>query len=355
MKTGGSHSISRVRTFAGDIASVRGEKPVTKTNVPKKKETVQDVTNTLLKQRTHKAEDFLGSEIEKNTHTKLPTKKAIAPEPKEKKEPKKNQSLKKEKQHKKNNTSRTLVADTKNILNTPEVQKENTSDLSDKATYDISNNDLGGGTIITNKRRRKHRLFPSMYAAIYSWFHKTKEEITTPKKPKHTISKAETRIETITAAARASKHAPQSDHGVVIKRLTKTKRKKHTPEVLIKKKEEIAAPQWSSVQNDVQSKIPHEETLHATVPVNLPTSEDIKTPEIHHELPEKYIKSQHPETKPTSDIPLAVATTNTQPKETIPDKTHKSETINKTSTKKEVPVARKKEERKKKEEREKSL
>ena len=303
MKTGGSHSISRIRTFDGDAARAHGTKVPAVPKVQKKEVTAQDITNNLLKTSVPKAEDFLDdtSPAEVITPPKIKEK---TKEKKKKSTPKKSAST----------PSKPKVSTKKNSLRT-ELKEEITSvhststkvsSLGEKAVYDISNNDLDGGTLITNKRRKKHRLIPSMFAAMHSWFGTKKKELTTPKKPEHTINKAESRIATITAAARESKHAPQSDHGVVIKRLTKTKRKMQSPEVLIKKKEAIEAPQWASIDNEdtsVNTSSNAPEILTQEVPPDVPV-------QIHHELPilkkvveEKEIKKSASKPKVSTEAP----------------------------------------------------
>ena len=254
MKKGGSHSISRIRTFDGDVATLRGTKPpepVTKheevqisSEVTSKKATMQSIADGIMETSIPEATNFLDTQIltpptplkKKEVQTVVPI-----PPPVE---------LHKEKQKKK-------MPDLSDEIHEITGNQKQSILSSEDIVYDASNNDLDEGTLITSKKKHRFNLFTAIGKSMQSWFGDTTTKITEQKKPKYTVTKAESRIAVITEAARASKHAPQSDHGVVIKRLTKTRRKKVAEGLAIKDKKEIEDAQWATVQ---ETDIPQEVT-----------------------------------------------------------------------------------------------
>ena len=249
MTTGGIHSISRIRTFDDDIARAKGITPSKAPKLEKQKETAQSIADAALKNDIRSATDFISVTDENTVEIPpaqlLPKKEIPTLHAKEKKVPSaptpKAQTVplpKKPKQIK----TQTLEEDIQKI----NKQTSSSTLTAESVVYDASNNDLVEGTLVTNKKKHNFRLFPAIAVAIHSWFSSTATKMTKEKKPEHTISTAESRIETITQAARASKHAPQNDHGIVVKRLTKTKRKTKKDTLTITKKEEVPAPQWST-------------------------------------------------------------------------------------------------------------
>ncbi len=283
MKTGGNRSISRIRTFDGDVSYIRDSKTTTPAKVNEKKKAKVKKSEVKTKQheiskplqRTSsasvaKAKDFLNTNTISNTATlpkiKKDPKKEILP-PTIEKNPVNIQSKTPHKITKQNTA--TIKESIKEELNIVSSNQEIETLLAKESTYDISNNNLEDGVLVTNKRRKKYNLFSEIFKALQSWLNIKTTEITTTKKPIHTMTKAESRIATITYAARDSKHAPKSDHGIVIKKLEKKKRREGISEVVVKSKEMAPTPIWGDASDDV---------------VEMKSEPNEDPPSLHHEL-----------------------------------------------------------------------
>ena len=304
MKKGDTRSISRIRTFDADSARLRGVEIPVAPKVERKEKTAQTITDDLLKVDVNKAVDFIG--ITDETISEIPTEEIldVPKAPKKKTQPvKKITNLVDTPKIEKPPLRDLPALGMKNIMPSLEDemakidgQKTSSVQSNEGAVYDVSNNDLSEGTLITNKKNTKFRLIPAIFRSIRSWFGVKKAKITTSQKQVPIINKAESRIATITAAARASKHAPQSDHGVIVKRLTKTKRSAIKTEVQIKKKEDVAAPQWGTlVAEDTQAQLLTDEPILVA-----PTEIPVETAEVIPEPPVETVPE--PET-PTAPIP----------------------------------------------------
>jgi len=316
MKKDSSRSISRIRTFDEDIANMRGLKVAQIPKLKKKKITAQSAADTIINDDIHSAKDFIGDlEIDSRI------------QPQKRKTNIQKNLKKKVVTHKTPVTEVIGLEDEIKKVNAPHAESILTSE---SAVYDVTNDNLEEGTLITNKKNVRFRLFPAIISAVHSWFGSTTKKMTTPKKPDHVVRKAESRIETITAAARASKHAPQSDHGVVIKRLTKSKRKKVETAVSVKNKEDIANPVWGSSSSDqneienIQDKPAKEEVVEELeaneqtlpeptdiVPAELPEGDPVDAQEIPieeqaDELPSEKVTSVPKESAPAKPTPQAV-------------------------------------------------
>lgn len=287
MKKVGGHSISRIRTFEGDVATVRGVESPKKeddsklesviSETPTPQTTIQNSADKILKEEIPQATNFIATDLKTTSKTPaktpqptvLPTKTSNASQPEEIKIPR----VKKK------------MPDLQDAVGSIKTNQSKSTLSVEDAVYDVSNNDLEEGTLVSNKRKNSFNLFAAIGSAFHSWFSDTATQIATPKVPQQTMSKAESRIETITKAARASNHAPKSDHGVVIKRLTKTKRKKQQGGLSIKSKSTVTAPQWSSSQEEADSVLPAEpidsiSSLELETEIPTPVEVPIPTEEI---------------------------------------------------------------------------
>ncbi len=99
------------------------------------------------------------------------------------------------------------------------------------------------GTMVSSKRTKRFRLLPAIGKAVAGWTQETKEQLT-HKEEEETIRSAESRIETLKAAAQASYHAPQDDHGFIVKQIIKSERPKIGLTSNIKPAKKVAAPTW---------------------------------------------------------------------------------------------------------------
>lgn len=117
---------------------------------------------------------------------------------------------------------------------------------------------MGDGTIVQDKKVRRHRLFPSVFKATKSWAEETKESINEVRKPEYTVEKAEKRTDTIKAAAQNSKQVPKEDFDVVVKKFQEVERTPQQPVIKIKDKDEIKVPEptWSSISETEEKEAP---------------------------------------------------------------------------------------------------
>ncbi len=284
MTTGNDHSIARIRTYTTDALRARGEEVPNRPVLKQEEKSVQQRTDAILatpketklpqaaldrkREKVKKSSEFLAA-----SDATMPVPKEAAPIVSKAEE-----ILSKEKLAAEVVASapkpKKLVVDTTTLANEVAQIEGNFSDATtlNQAPQNISlHDDAVEGTIIQNKKRKKFRLLPAIGASLQNWFGTKKEILTKQKEPEHMVSKAETRIATIAAAARASYHVPQNDHGITVKRLTTKKREAPKTSVGIKKKEDVPAPTWTHTTDetpvDVRTlKMPEQENAPAAVP-----------------------------------------------------------------------------------------
>lgn len=129
------------------------------------------------------------------------------------------------------------------------------------------------GTIVSDKRRKRFRLLPAIGTAMSDWANDTKSNLT-KKEASATVTKAESRIDTLKAAALASHQVPQDDHGAVVKRLTEVPRTTVSTGANIKAATTVAAPTWKHVADGVTVEEPEapEPARRAQIPVTDPST-----------------------------------------------------------------------------------
>lgn len=125
---------------------------------------------------------------------------------------------------------------------------EKTSILSDEGN--LQGGGQNDGVIIEDKKRDRFKLLPAIGSAIGNWAKEKTSEISEQKAPVHTITKAEARLDTIEAAAKASKRAPQEDYAQVAERLKEVERKTVDSRIMVKEKTAMPAPSWSYVNEE---------------------------------------------------------------------------------------------------------
>ncbi len=105
------------------------------------------------------------------------------------------------------------------------------------------------GTIVSDKRRKRFRLLPAIGTAVTDWASDTKANLT-KKEVGATVTSAESRIDTLRAAAASSHQVPQDDHSTVVKRLTEVPRTPVSTTANIKAPSTVAAPTWKHVADN---------------------------------------------------------------------------------------------------------
>ncbi len=361
MKQAGSKSIIAIRTFNDDVLRARGQ---TVTHAPKvrKKISAQELTDTLLKDtiKEHSAEDFIGttdgdyipmeSAVTHTSSTKTETrsKEKKVPTPNKKKPPTAD-NITKHKKLKKNNALKKASMNTKQVsvkkIQTPpatlteDIEKITSTDapLTSGTAFDVSSDNVQDGTIITNKKRKRFRLLPALGKSIKSWFTHTKKELMEEKLPEHTVASATSRLEVIKEAARASKHAPSDDHGIVIKKLKKKRKKKtNTTPLTVKQKKEVSAPTWASAQEtsneDNSQPISHPKIIDNSLDISKEISDNVITQEKQENASEKNIlQDEEKVSLPTSETQQKIETketikTSTLKKQNVTEHTHRNRT-----------------------------
>lgn len=112
--------------------------------------------------------------------------------------------------------------------------------------------ELTEGTIISDKKRTRFKLFPAIGQAVGGWVGDAKENLTA-KPEEASVRKVEARLETLKAAAKVSSLVPQDDHGIVVKRITEVARTPVVPTANIKAAAAVPPPQWKHTESDAET------------------------------------------------------------------------------------------------------
>lgn len=110
--------------------------------------------------------------------------------------------------------------------------------------------DLYAGTIIQDKKRDDWKLVPAMGQAMTDWYKDKEQDYIESRQPTHTITKSEARIDTIKAAAEASKRAPSADYQTVSERLRAQEYEVDTAGIQVKDASEVPPPSWTYTTDD---------------------------------------------------------------------------------------------------------
>lgn len=287
-------AISRIRTFNADVSHARGEEVPAGPKLKKEKKSVQAKANAILntpkanlvpkkaqqmkRKKSRHANEFLSanadippieapSKKEHRTELKKDLGKNIFVGMDEVHKPK---PLPKEIKVRTSMEQNVKVADNTLDQEVRKIQeRQSTTTTFEDTPQQVSlTSDEHEGVIIQNKKQKSFRLLPAIGASIKDWAKQKQITLQQAKEPKHVVREADTRLDTITKAARNSFHAPQSDHGIVVKRLAQKNRVKKEAVLSIRKKEDIDAPTWTYTDN----------TAHT------PTLEPVATPTLEPEL-----------------------------------------------------------------------
>ena len=170
---------------------------------------------------------------------------------------------------------------------------------------------VGEGSIITDRKRERFKLFPAMAEAFRGWLGDTKEtvsEMTESKEPVAVVTPASERKGLIVQAAEQSARAPRDDRRNLLERFAKTKPKQlseHKDTLKIKKREEVPPPTWTHIKDDEAKKTDAakaaETALKAAAPVSGPARETIAAP-----VPQPVPASAAPQQ--SAEVPVPAAT-----------------------------------------------
>tara|TARA_B100000745_G_scaffold149247_1_gene97556 strand:- start:1527 stop:3647 length:2121 start_codon:yes stop_codon:yes gene_type:complete len=311
MAQGEKKVISRIRTYNADVSHARGEEKPAGPKLKKDKQTAQDKANAILntpkanvipkkaqsmkRKKPKLAHEFLSANAD-IPPAEAPQKKEQVPEIKKDvdkdvfagmEEVHKPKPLPKEIKVRTSTEQKVKVADSTlsdEVRHIQEHQIQTTTFEDTPQQVSLAADDREG-VIIQNKKQKRFRLLPAIGESMKSWATQKKIAATQAKEPKHVVRKADTRLDTITKAARDSFHAPQSDHGIVVKRLAKKKRVKKNTALSIKKKEETAAPSWTYTDDDASTSAPTPAPASASASDPVPTPTVKPEPTAHEEAP----------------------------------------------------------------------
>lgn len=301
-------AISRIRTFSADVSDTRGETPVATPKLARTEATAQSKADAILKEpSTHvlpqKAKDlkrtkpktsseFLSANAdippvespakkeeiavtEKDVFSGMAEVAKPAPLPRTIKVPTTTQQKVKV-------ADDTLADEVKTIQS-----KQATSTTLNEAPSNVSlQSDEREGVLIQNKKKKRFHILPAIGNSLQTWAKSKQTQLTQKKEPAHVVRKADTRIETIAHAARDSYHAPQSDHGVVVKRLAKKKRVTQDTALSVKEKD-TTAPSWTYTTEKPSTA--EKKPPPVTLPEPALIEPELETSTIDEELKEKVI------------------------------------------------------------------
>lgn len=319
MAQGEKKVISRIRTFNADVSHARGEEISTGPKLQKEKKTAQAQANAILQAPDphvlpQKALD-MKQEKPRSSHEFLSANADIPPvEAAPKKDPvieiekdvfagmeeiAKPKPLPRKIQVASSTAQKVKVDDATLLSEVRHIQdhQTKTTTLEDGADQVSLHSDESEGVIIQNKKQNRFRLFPEIGKSMKGWVMGKQEALAQSKLPTHVVRKADTRLETITKAARESYHAPQSDHGIVVKRLAEKKRSKKETALSIKKKEDVAAPAWSYTTGEEEAPVVQETKVEPLIVVEpevvaTPTPEEVPHT-IDTQLKERVLSSEN--------------------------------------------------------------
>lgn len=101
------------------------------------------------------------------------------------------------------------------------------------------------GTIVTDTKRNRFKLIPSIINAVRNWLFEKQEDYKERSKPKYTVTPAEKRKEVVERAAVGAALAPKDDHGTVVHRLRHVPRTRTVKDLAIKSAESVPEPTWA--------------------------------------------------------------------------------------------------------------
>lgn len=117
------------------------------------------------------------------------------------------------------------------------------------------------GTVITDQKRGRFKLFPAMGEAISMWFSEGQQAIEKRAEKKRqavpTVRSVEDRKDIVKKAAEKSALAPKDDYAKLAKKLPsnlKTNTKEPEPAVIITKQSELPAPSWGHFEDENKTK-----------------------------------------------------------------------------------------------------
>ena len=336
MAQAGNRSVSRIRTFNADLSSARGEQKPTGPKLIKEEKTAQQEANRILKKpkedvlpaaaqklkakkKPRTSNEFLSANTDvapmesaemtqKEVIEKIPSAKKLHTTKRKPKETFESKIIPKEIKVASSTQQKISVDHSKLADEVRHIQAKhtNTTTFEDTSENTLTDDDDSGAVIIQNKKRNRFRLFPAIGKSMKGWAADKKEAAAKKKEPKHVVSKADSRLETIAKAARDGFHAPQNDHGIIVKRLTKKKRTPKSTAHTIKKREDIAAPTWTHTTETKEPEgvtLPTAGSISVTIPTE-PTPQPIPEPEPAASVSQP-VPAPAPELKPVTPAPTA--------------------------------------------------
>lgn len=127
---------------------------------------------------------------------------------------------------------------------------------SSDAAHVVSNDDVAGGEIVSDKKRERFKIVPAIVDSVSNWFSDTKKQYEEARREKHTVAKVEDRVDTIKAAAQQRTLAPDEDYAQVAQRLKKTKRAPKEAAPVVVKPKSNEKPRWTHTTEEAGQETP---------------------------------------------------------------------------------------------------
>lgn len=144
--------------------------------------------------------------------------------------------------------------------------------------------DIVEGSIVTDKKRGRFQLLPSMLDAAREWLTEEKEDwqekVEEKKRAVPTVRPIEKRKEIVEKAAKQSALAPKDDHLQLAKKLPETVKEGKPPKqeaLTIKEKSSVAAPVWKHFTGEEAVR---EEPAGTPTPADVPKAEPTDVPAV---------------------------------------------------------------------------
>lgn len=186
-----------------------------------------------------------------------------------------------------------LAADVRSLRSPQQSILGDDTPLGTIATRDLERT----GTIVTDTKRKRFRLFPAMYEALRNWLFEKKEDFESSREPTHMVAPAERRKEVIEQAAGGSALAPRDDYQHVRERLRHVPRTRSSNAIELRKASEVPAPSWTHTTDGQRTSEPAQQT----------TPHDADTPAPQPPKPAAVPKPEPaapPTTEPAPEPPL---------------------------------------------------
>lgn len=127
----------------------------------------------------------------------------------------------------------------------------------DDDVFDVAaaNSEVGEGTIITDRKRKRFKLLPAMAEMVGDWINDTVERFEPEPEVKPRIASSEDRSEVLEKAATRRVLAPRDDYQALTQRKVQPTEQSFENSFEIKDEKDIPTPAWTHLKPDTEPKI----------------------------------------------------------------------------------------------------